>query len=78
VIGPDKEGTWMVIQLLEFDAGRQLSYAEAEHYVDESLQNIRAEELLNALIARHEKRFRIMSRPELLMRVHLMDPAARE
>lgn len=76
VRGPDREGTWMVIQLIEYDPGRQLSYEEAQHYVDESLRNIRAEAMLNALIARHRPRFRIDEHPELVMRVRLVDPTA--
>jgi hypothetical protein len=77
VVGPDKEGTWMVVQLLEFDPGRQLPYEQVELLVDESLQNIRAEEMLKALIERLRKRYRIESHPELVMRVHLADPTFR-
>jgi len=54
--------------------GRQLSYEEASGYVDESLQNLKAERLLKELVARHRKRFPVMSRPELVMRVRLVDP----
>jgi len=71
--GPDKIGQYAVIQLLSFDAGRQLSYEEAESYVDESLQNIRAEELLKEFIARRKKRYRIEAHPERLSQVLLVD-----
>ena len=77
VVGPDKEGTWMVLQLLEFDAGRQLPYEQVESLVEESLQNIKAEEMLKALLARLKKRYRIESRPELVMRIDLVDPTLR-
>jgi len=78
VVGPDKEGTWMVLQLLEFDPGRQLPYEQVESLIEESLQNIRAEEMLKALLARLRKRYRIESRPQLVMRIKLMDPALRD
>ena len=74
VVGPDKDGTWLVLQLLAFDPGRQLPYEQVESLVDESLQNIRAEELLKALIKRLSKRYRIESHPALVMRIHLVDP----
>ena len=78
VEGPDRKGDYAVIQLLTFDPGRQLSYKEVEHLVDESLQNLRAEELLKAFIARHRKNFRIEAHPELLGRVRLLDPTLLE
>ena len=74
VEGPDRMGDYAVLQLLSFDPGRQLSYEEAQHYIDESLQNMRAEELLKAFLARHRKRFKIEAHPELLMRVRLVEP----
>jgi parvulin-like peptidyl-prolyl cis-trans isomerase-like protein len=74
VIGPDQEFTWLVLQVLEHDPGRQLSYEESEHIVDESVQNIDAEERLKALVERLKKRYRVESRPELVMRVRLADP----
>ena len=76
LVGPDKAGTWMVLHLVEFDPGRLLAYEEVEHYVDESLQNIRAEAMLQDLIARHRKRYRIEAHPELVMRIRLVDPVA--
>uniref|UniRef100_A0A832I4A8 Peptidyl-prolyl cis-trans isomerase n=1 Tax=Eiseniibacteriota bacterium TaxID=2212470 RepID=A0A832I4A8_UNCEI len=75
VSGPDKNGDWLVIQLLEYVPERQMSYKEAEHYVDESLTNMAAEKLLDDLIARHRARFRIVTHPEKLMQVRLVDPA---
>ncbi len=74
VTGPDKLGTYMVLQLLTFDPGRQLSFTESEGMIDESMQNLHAQAMLDALIARHEKKYAIRWRPELLMRVRLVDP----
>lgn len=75
VSGPDREGIWLVLQLLEFDAGRQLPYDQVEHYVIESARNIRAEEQLKAFIARHSRRYRIETHPELVMQIRLVDSA---
>jgi len=74
--GPDDGGQFIVLNPLEFIQGRQLSYQEAERYVDESLQNIESEKLLNAFIARHAKRYPIQTRPEMVMRLRWVDPAS--
>ena len=74
VFGPDKQGTFMVLQLLKFDSGRQLSFEESDAIADESLQNMKAEATLRSLIARMSKRYAIRTRPELLMRIKLVDP----
>ncbi len=74
VRGPDKQGDYLVLQKLEHDPGRQLSYQEVSGLVDESLQNIKAEALLKDLIARHRGEHDIEVHPELLMRVKLTDP----
>ena len=76
VEGPDRQGDYIVIQLLSFDPGRQLAYEEAENLVDESVQNLQAERLLKEFIARHRKRYTIVSRPELLGRVLLSTMAS--
>jgi hypothetical protein len=78
VQGPDRAGEYAVIQLLSFDAGRQLPYEEAEHHIDHSLQNLQAEERLKAFLERHRKRYRIEARPELLRLVRLVDPTLLE
>src|SRR5206468_3013914 len=73
VRGPDREGDYAVIQLLKFDGGRQLSYAESESMIDESLQNMKSDEALQKMIARLRTRDEIRSRPELVMHVRLVD-----
>jgi hypothetical protein len=77
VVGPDREGTWLVLHLLEFDQGRLLPYEQVESYIDEALQNIHAERMLIDLIARHRRRYKVESHPELVMRVRLVDPAGK-
>lgn len=74
VEGPDHEGDYAIVKLLTFDAGRQLSFEESEQYADESLQNIKSEKLLNAMLDRLRKKHSIAWRPELVMRVRLVDP----
>jgi hypothetical protein len=77
VVGPDKEGTWMVLQLMSFDPGHLLPYSQVEALIDESLQNIKAEAALKKFIARHSKSYHIESHPELVMRIDLVDPSLR-
>ena len=74
VDGPDKSGDFVVLQSLAYEPGRQLSYAEAQEYVYESVQNLKAEKLLQELIARHRRSHRIESHPELVTRIRLVDP----
>ncbi|MFN8589517.1 MAG: hypothetical protein U0704_17125 [Candidatus Eisenbacteria bacterium] len=72
--GPDRHGDYLVLQLRAFDPGRLLPYEQVEGMVDESLQNIRQEEALNAMLARFMSRFKIETHPERLMLVKLVDP----
>lgn len=78
VEGPDRDGDYVVLQSLTFDPGHLLPYEQVEGLVDESLQNIRAEQMLNAMIDRLSKRYKIESRPELVMRIKLVDPTLNE
>jgi hypothetical protein len=75
IYGPDKVKHYLVIQELEFIPGRQLSYEESENMIDESLQNMESERLLKAFIERHKKRYPIATRPDLVMRIRLVDPS---
>lgn len=74
IIGPDKQGDFLVLHVIEHDPGRQLSFEEAEAIADESLRNIEAERLLNEFIARRRRRHAITSHPERVMQVRLVDP----
>jgi hypothetical protein len=74
VRGPDREGDYVVLQLLKFDGGRQLSYAESESMIDESLQNMKSDEALQKMLARLRTRYEVRSRPELVMQIRLVDP----
>jgi hypothetical protein len=78
VEGPDREGSYAVIQLLSYDPGHQLKYEEVEHIVDESLQNIKAEEMLKAFLVRRKKLYRIEAHPERLARLRMVDPSLLE
>ena len=74
VRGPDRDGEYAIIKLLTYDGGRQLSYEESELMIDESLQNIKADEALQALIARLKPRYPVAWRPELVMYIKMVDP----
>jgi hypothetical protein len=73
VMGPDKQGVWIVMQKLVHDPGRQLTYEECQGWVDESLQNEHADHGLKALIARHRAGHVIEVHPELMRRFILLD-----
>ncbi len=75
LFGPDKVGDYAVIQKLAHDPGRQLTLAEVESYVDESVQNVKSERLLHALVARHRPGHRVEMHCELVKRIRLRDPA---
>jgi len=70
--GPDRVGDFSVIQLLNYDPGRQLTYEESEGYADEATQNLAAEALLNAMLDRLRPRYVIQTRPELVMQLRML------
>ena len=72
--GPDKQGDYIIYRLIRYDGGRQLSFAESDPLIAESLQNMREDEALQALVERLSKRFRIEMHPELLGQIKLVDP----
>ncbi len=74
VIGPDRVGHYLVLQKLEVIPGRLLSYDEASGIIDETLHNLEAERLLREFVARHSRKFPIVSRPDLVMKIRLVDP----
>jgi parvulin-like peptidyl-prolyl isomerase len=78
VRGPDKDGYYAILQVLDYDPGQQLSYEESETMIDESLQNQKSEAALKALIGRLKPRYKIASRPELLPLVLMLDPSLRD
>lgn len=78
VRGPDRNGDYAILKLLSYDGGRQLSFEESDHMVAESLQNIKSEQALNAMLERLKTRYSIESRPELLMLIKLVDPTLNE
>ena len=74
VIGPDIEDEYYVIQLIERDSGRKVSFEEGDRQIDEYLQQEEADRLLAEFTKRHRRRAKIEAHPELLMRVNLVDP----
>lgn len=77
VLGPDRQGDYVVIRLLTRDDGRELSYEEAQAWLDESLQNEHAERIFARFVERLARRHPASWRPDLVMRIEL-DPAARD
>lgn len=78
VRGPDRSGDFAILKVLKYDGGRQLSYEESEAMIDESMQNIKAEAALKAMLARLKARYDVASRPELLLLIKLVDPSIDE
>jgi hypothetical protein len=77
MVGPDRTGVYMVLQLINYDPGHQLTFEESQSIADESMQNIKSEQALNAMIDRLSKRFDIASRPELVMKIRFVDRTER-
>jgi len=75
VVGPDRRGGFAVIQLLSYDPGHQLSFEEAQHTIDDILQREKTDARLEELLERERARYRIEARPELVMRIRLVDPS---
>lgn len=75
VVGPDRDGNWACITMLSFDPGRQMRYEEVRELADESVQNLKEEQALNAFVERLMKRFPIEAHYELLMKIRLTTPA---
>ena len=74
VEGPDKKGDYAILQSIEYIPGHLLSYDEASGYIDESLQNIESERMLKAFVERHRSKFPITTHPDVVMRIHLVEP----
>lgn len=74
VLGPDRENKFLVLQSLDFDPGRQLSFEESYRMVDEAARHRQAEELLQGFLERLKSRMKIVARPELLMSFEMKDP----
>jgi parvulin-like peptidyl-prolyl isomerase len=78
MIGPDRDGDYLILKILDRNEGRQIPFEEIAAFIDESLQNSRAESLLNALIERNRARYPGEVHPELVMRIDLVDPVLRQ
>lgn len=78
VLGPDSKKMFACFALLDYEPGRQLSYAEVEGIIDESVRNMKAEAALNAFVDRLKAGIPITARYDQLMRVMLVTPTANE
>jgi len=70
--GPDRDGSYLLLQLLSFDPGHQLTYSEVERIIDESLQNSQGDLALQKFVQRHKKQYRVEAHPERVMQVRLV------
>jgi hypothetical protein len=77
LVGPGREGDYLVLKIIDRNEGRQIPFAELGEFIDESLRNIRAEQLLNALIDRYRAKFPVVAYPERVARIELADPVLR-
>jgi len=78
VMGPDKNGAWACVHLIDFNPGEQLPYERVEALVDESVRNIKSENALNDFVDRLRARYPVESHYERLMSVKLTVPAQEE
>jgi hypothetical protein len=74
VRGPDKKGDYAILKLLEYNPGRQLAYDEVVSLIDESLQNIKAQAAIDAMLARLQQRYPVTMRFDLMPLIRLVDP----
>ncbi len=75
-VGPNETGAYNIVQLISRDEGRPVGFEEADSQIDEFLQQEAADSLLTAFTERHAQRMKIESRPEVLMKIKLVDPQA--
>jgi hypothetical protein len=71
----DKQGRVMVVQLLAVTPARQLSFEEAQNTIDDDLRADKADVLLKQLLGRLSRGHEIAMRPDLVMRIRMVDPA---
>lgn len=78
VLGPDSKKMFACFALIDYEPGQQLSYAEVEGIIDESVRNLKAEAALNAFVDRIKTGIPITARYDQLMRVMLVTPTESE
>ncbi len=78
VIGPDKDKKFALVHELSYTPGSLLPYEQVESLVDESVRNVKGDQAVREFIARHAKEYAVVSHPELVMRIYLVDPASEQ
>ena len=73
-VGPEKDGGFIVIQLVAVTPGHQLTFEESQTMADDNLRNMKSEAELQRLLGRLKPKFHIEQRPQWVMRVRLLDP----
>jgi len=73
-VGPDSNGKYLLVMLLErHEAGRK-PFAEAEPEIQDRLRSAQADVYLREFLARHRGKHRIESHPERVMAIRFTDP----
>lgn len=73
--GPDVNGDYVVMKVLDHVPPRDLTLEEVGASLDESLSNMQAEQLLKEFIARRRQRYPIKIEYDMLPRIWLTDPS---
>jgi parvulin-like peptidyl-prolyl isomerase len=74
MIGPDSEGKYIVLTVLERQEPRDLTFEEAETQVLDALRRETSDAELERLLQRHRREFRVETHPERVMAIRFTDP----
>jgi peptidyl-prolyl cis-trans isomerase C len=74
VVRPDPQGNRAILYLIHHELARQMSFEEADRYINESLSNAETEKRLDAFLARHRRDFAIATHPDRLMKIRFAAP----
>jgi hypothetical protein len=73
-IGPDFEGKYLVLGKIDQEPERRQTYDEAEQLVDDAVQADKADVVFKAFLNRRRTKYKIVMRPELIMKINFTDP----
>jgi hypothetical protein len=76
LIGPNKDGAYNVLQLIDRDWGRPVTFEQADPQIDEFLQQEACDRELEKFVARHAKGMTIEIHPEVLRRIRLIESSS--
>jgi hypothetical protein len=73
-VGPDSDGKYLVVALLERREAGLRPFADAEPEIHDLLRSAQADVYLREFLARHRVKHRIESHPERVMAIRFTDP----